>query len=206
MTTSGTSFAYIHCKPDGTPFYVGKGALRRAKYLGERNPHHQATVKKYGRAKILVGMMECSNNEIAFDLERGIIKCLRRAGVTLTNFTDGGEGGRNPTLETRKRLSEAAKKRGVSEACQLAKVAAKRGKPLTDEQKRKQSIAMSGKVFTEEHRNNIRISAKNRGVSDKVMQSAWAGNRGRVQSDEERARRSAALKQYHENKRNEAAK
>lgn len=35
------SFAYLHCTPDGTPFYVGKGALRRVKYLGGRNAKHQ---------------------------------------------------------------------------------------------------------------------------------------------------------------------
>ena len=165
MTTSGTSFAYVHCKPDGTPFYVGKGSLRRAKYLGERNPHHQATVKKYGKTAILIGTLECSSNEIAFDLERGIIKCLRRADVALTNFTDGGGGGKNPTPETRKRLSDAAKKRGVSEACQLAKVAAIKGKPISEAHKEKVRKSMTGKVFTEEHRRNISISAKKRGMA-----------------------------------------
>lgn len=40
-----TFFAYIHCKPDGTPFYVGKGALRRAKYLGVVKGHKIAEVK-----------------------------------------------------------------------------------------------------------------------------------------------------------------
>jgi hypothetical protein len=171
MTTSGTSYAYIHCKPDGTPFYVGKGALRRAKYLGERNPHHQATVNKYGKANILIGMLECSTEDIAYELERGIIKCLRRQGAQLTNFTDGGEGASNPTPETRKRLSEAAKKRGVSEACHKARIIAKTGKPLSEQQKKKQSEAMRGIVFSDEHKKNISISAKKRGISDNVRQA-----------------------------------
>lgn len=165
-----TSFAYVHCKPDGTPFYVGKGALRRAKYLGERNQYHQATVQKYGAKNILIGMLECSSSSIAYELERGIIKCLRRQGMQLTNFTEGGEGGPNPTPETRKRLSEAAKKRGVSIACQLAKVAAKKGKPLSPEQKKKQSEVMKGIVFTEQHRKNISVSAKKRGISEHIRQ------------------------------------
>lgn len=189
-----TSYAYIHCKPDGTPFYVGKGALRRAKYLGERNPHHQATVNKYGKANILVGMLECSTDNIAYDLERGIIKCLRRQDIQLTNFTDGGEGTSNPTPETRKRLSEAAKKRGVSEACHQARVIAKTGKPLSEEQKKKQSETMRGIVFTEQHKENIRASAKKRGVSPELLAKAHAASRGRVQTVEERLKRGAAIK------------
>jgi hypothetical protein len=159
-----TSFAYIHCKPDGTPFYVGKGALRRVKYLGERNPYHQATVNKYGKANILIGMLECSTDNIAYELERGIIKCLRRQNIQLTNFTDGGEGTSNPTPETRKRLSEAAKKRGVSQECHRARVIAKTGKPLSEEQKEKLRQKQLGRVFSEEHRRNISISAKKRGM------------------------------------------
>jgi len=186
-------FAYIHCKPDGTPFYVGKGSLRRAKYLGERNPHHKAVVAKYGAKNISKGWIECSNDETAFELEKGIIKCLRRMGVILTNFTDGGEGGKNPTEETRHRLSEAAKKRGVSEKCHQARIAAKKGKPLSEEQKQKQSEAMKGKKFTEEHRRNISISAKKRGMSEATIQAARQSNLGRKQPEAEKQRRAKSL-------------
>jgi len=159
------SYAYIHCKPDGVPFYVGKGAMRRAKYLGERNPHHQATVKKYGKENILIGMLDCSSPEIAYDLESGIIKCLKRMGIGLTNFTAGGDGGRSPCDETRKRLSDAAKKRGVSSVCQAAKVSALKGKSLSEEHREKLRQRQTGKVFTEEHRRNISESAKKRGMA-----------------------------------------
>jgi hypothetical protein len=158
------SYAYIHCRPDETPFYVGKGAIRRAKYLGERNHHHKAIVNKYGASNILKGWVECSTHKIALSLEMGIIKCLRRMGTQITNFTDGGEGTINPVPETRKKLSIAAKKRGVSEACQEAKVRALKGKTLTEEHKAKLAASMTGKKFTEEHRRNISISAKKRGM------------------------------------------
>lgn len=188
------TFAYIHCKPDGIPFYVGKGKLRRVKYLGERNPHHRAIVNKYGKENILIGKLECSSDEIAFELEKGIIKCLKASGIELTNFTEGGEGGKNPTPETRKRMSEAAKKRGVSENCHVARIKAKLGKPLSEEQKAKQSATMKGIVFTEEHKKNISISAKKRGVSQEVLKAAWNASRGRKQSKEEKAKRGAAIK------------
>lgn len=153
-------FAYVHCKPDGTPFYVGKGKLRRARYFGERNPYHKAVVEKYGRANLLVGMLGCSTPAIAYQLEEGLIKCLTRMGVRLCNFTSGGEGGKSPTPETRAKLSAAAKKRGVSEACQLARNAAKRGAVVTPEHREKLRAAAIGRVFSAEHRKNISIAAK----------------------------------------------
>jgi hypothetical protein len=163
-----SSLAYIHCKPNGIPFYVGKGALRRAKYLGERNPYHQAVVKKYGKENILIGKIDCSTHEIAFELERGLIKCIKYMGIKLTNFTAGGDGGFNPIPETRKKLSEAAKKRGVSEACKKAKIEALKGKSLSKEHKDLLRMRQTGKVFSEEHRKNISISAKKRGGMEKV--------------------------------------
>ena len=175
------SFAYIHCKPDGIPFYVGKGALRRANYLGERNSYHQAVVNKYGRANVLVGMLECSTSAIAYELEKGLIKCLRSSGIQLTNFTDGGDGGLNPTPETRKKLSEAAKKRGVSDACEKAKVAALKGKTLSEQHKNKLQQAQTGKIFTEEHKRNISISAKKRGMDH--VHAALAAKRLQAKMD-----------------------
>lgn len=187
-------YAYIHCKPDGTPFYVGKGAFRRTKNLSDRNPHHKAVVAKYGKENILIGRMECSSHQIAYDLEFGIIKCLKRMGIELCNFTAGGEGGKEPCEQTRERLSEAAKKRGVSIACQEARNKAKKGKPLSEEHKEKLRLALKGKIFSDEHRKNISISAKKRGMLSEVMAKAHASAKGRVHSPEERAKRSASMK------------
>ena len=186
-------FAYVHCKPDGTPFYVGKGALRRAKYFGERNPYHKAVVDKYGSKNILFGMFACSDSSTAYDLERGLIKRLRAMGISLTNFTSGGEGGSEPCSETRLRLSAAAKKRGVSEACREASRKAKLGVPVSPEQVERQKIAMTGRTFSEEHKQNISAGAKKRGLSREVMEKAWAANRGRVRPKEEREKRRLAL-------------
>jgi len=86
------TFAYIHCKPDGTPFYVGKGVRNRHKDFTYRNVYHKRVVAKYGKENILIGKIDCSSNENALELEIGIIKCLKRMGVNLTNLTEGGEG------------------------------------------------------------------------------------------------------------------
>jgi hypothetical protein len=85
-------FSYIHCKPDGVPFYVGKGVRTRYKNFKERSVYHKRVVDKHGADNILIGKLDCSTNDIALQLEVGLIKCLRRMGVRLVNLTDGGEG------------------------------------------------------------------------------------------------------------------
>ena len=91
-----TYFAYIHARPDTTEqsgiFYVGKGKGRRHLNLIDRSLYHKHVIDKHGKENILIGKLDCSSEEIAFELEKGLIKCLRRSGVELTNMTDGGEG------------------------------------------------------------------------------------------------------------------
>lgn len=187
------SFAYLHCTPSGTPFYVGKGALRRVKYLGGRNAKHQEIVDLYGKDNILVGSLECSTSAIALELEIGIIKCLKRSGIDLCNLTSGGGGTQNPDAETRQRLSAAAKKRGVSESCRAASVAAKKGKPLSDEQKKKQSASMKGIVFSDAHKTNISLGAKKRGMPNAVIVAAQKANIGTLKTNEARNKHSKAM-------------
>lgn len=107
--------AYVHARPNTEDasgiFYVGKGRLARAKSLEGRNRHHANVVAKYGSENILVGTFECSSEQTAFDLEVGLIKCLRRMGVSLTNQTDGGEGtsGYHHDDTTKSRMSTAVR-------------------------------------------------------------------------------------------------
>lgn len=85
-------YAYVHVRPNGEVFYVGKGKGSRYMAMQGRSAYHQNVINKHGTSNILVGKMDCSSEKIAFNLERGLIKCLRRMGVELTNLTDGGEG------------------------------------------------------------------------------------------------------------------
>lgn len=92
-------YAYIHARSDTMNahgiFYVGKGSgSRSGRFVMScgRNKWHNNIAKKYGYENILVGRLECSNENIAFELEKGLIRCLRGMGVALTNRTDGGEG------------------------------------------------------------------------------------------------------------------
>ena len=99
-------YAYIHCKPDGTPFYVGKGNDARVSHVPRKeNVGHCRTVSKYGLENILVGKMECSTEDIAYDLERGLIKRLRKMGLNIVNCNSGGRGGYSISEETRAKMA-----------------------------------------------------------------------------------------------------
>jgi hypothetical protein len=109
-------YAYLHARPHTEDaygiFYVGKGKDGRGLNLRRKNPHHRNIVKKY-QGNILVGQLECSSEEVAFELEVGLIKCLKRMGVVLVNRTSGGDGvrGRVVSEEWRKNHSELMKGR-----------------------------------------------------------------------------------------------
>ncbi len=142
-------FAYIHCKPDNSIFYVGKGTHSRANRIasGTRNVHHKRIVNKYGRDNISVGVIPCSSESIAFDLEVGIIKCARRMGFVLANMTDGGEGqsGRKQTAEEKEKraIKLRGQKRNMETRDKMR--AANTGKKLNQSTKDKLSVIFSNR-------------------------------------------------------------
>ena len=189
--------AYIHARPDGRPFYVGKGTIKRARRFSGRNKYHGKVVNKYGADNILVGVMECSSEEISFELEKGLIKCFRRSGVKLTNVTDGGEGvsgmkhSESVKESQRQRMLVEAKTnperfaklrtrntgRVQSEAERVMRKTLTLGRKDSAETKARKSAARIGMVFSAEHRAAIGAAFK-----------------GKSQSDEHRAKNSAAIK------------
>ena len=143
-----TFYTYVHCKPNGTPFYVGKGVPRRANSLNsERNPYYLSTVEKYGAENIIINKFECASEANAFELEMFVIESLKEKGIKLTNFTNGGEGssGYVHSLEVKLKMKERLPwnkgKTGV----------------YSQEYKKKLSEAKKGKIHSMEH--NARISA-----------------------------------------------
>ena len=104
--------AYLHVRPDGRVFYVGKGLRRRAHDFSpsRRTDYHRNIVKKYGRESIRVIVVPAANEAEAFRLEQVLIAAHREDGG-LANLTDGGEGcsGRAPTP---KQLAALAMGRG----------------------------------------------------------------------------------------------
>lgn len=171
-------YTYLHVRPDGTPFYVGKGHGKRSHSFEYRNRHHSNVIAKYGKENITVKILKRNlTEEEAFSNERDAIACLREFGHQLCNKTDGGEGtsglkwtevktiqmrsimagnkfGTGNTNRRGKRHSEESKKK-MSQS-KIGVTAWNKGKPHSDEMKIKLSQAKMGAVLSDQHKNNIR--------------------------------------------------
>jgi len=152
-----TYYAYVHARPDTSDasgvFYVGKGMGGRSRPLPARNKHHGHVVVKHGAENILIGKLECSDEGVAFDLERGLIKCLQRMGVALTNQTDGGEGasGYSHSEEAKAKIAERSRQLAQDPEIQRRRSEAttKKNEAWQDpEYKARVSVAMRGKRKT----------------------------------------------------------
>jgi hypothetical protein len=151
-------YAYVHARPGAIDaaavFYVGKGKGARIRDYWHRNQHHKNIVAKYGKDSILAGRLDCSDEGTAILLEQGLIKCLRRMGVSLANVTAGGEGltGHRHSEATRQKMREAALGRPRTEETKAKLRAANTGKPGT----------FTGKAHTLEARAKIAAARKGR--------------------------------------------
>ena len=156
-----TFYVYIHSKPDGEPFYVGKGHGDRAftfALRAGRNRHHRNIVSKYGAANIKVNVTHCTSECEAFEREILTIKALRLLGCRLVNQTDGGDGpsGSVRSAETRAKISAIQRGRRLTPehkaAISRAMVGVPRppntgmfGKRMSQETKMKMSLAQKGR-------------------------------------------------------------
>lgn len=149
-------YAHLHAKPNASTvydiFYVGKGAGGRAQNMSARNPFHGNTVAKYGKDHIVVSKISCSSEQLAFELETGLIKCLRIMGVSLTNLTDGGEGISGYKFSPTARKTKAFRATGSpgvspSHATRALQAAAKTGRPQTTGHKKAIGDGLRTRVY-----------------------------------------------------------
>lgn len=102
-------YTYLHFKADSeesVPFYVGKGKDSRAWTKKSRNKHWHRIVGKHGF--VVKIWLEFETEQEAYQNEQTLISYWREQGAVLANFTDGGEGLKNPSPETRSKISRAA--------------------------------------------------------------------------------------------------
>lgn len=158
-------YVYIHCRPDGEPFYVGKGSSgsghsrRSHDFKFGRNRYYKRVLAKHGAENIQVLLFPMSSEEVAFEHEIFWIHLLRQVGCTLTNITDGGEG-----------LTGVV----TSEETLAKRSAAMKGRTLTPEHKDKIRQSLLGKKHSVERCANI--SAGKIGVKPKPFSDEHKAN------------------------------
>ena len=108
-------YVYLHCRPDGSTFYVGKGSdkgrVKKSHKFSVRNPYHKSIVAKCGgKENIEVIIFPSLSEDHSFKEERILIKFFGRHDIgtgCLANMTDGGDGksGWVPSEDERKKRS-----------------------------------------------------------------------------------------------------
>lgn len=208
MTESHHFYVYLYRDPmTHIPFYVGKGYGRRV-----NGPHSHwcgnkiASLAKKGLKPEVIIYAEHLLERHAFFLERMLVERYGRRDLgtgCLCNLRDGGEGAYNPSRETRHKMSVAQKGRKKSpEAIRktaLANTGKKRSKecrlnmsksaktrpPISEETRRKLSIANKGKTISHEQRRQASERLKGKRPSEQCMKKCAAANIGRKRSAEE---------------------
>jgi len=171
-------YIYIKCKPDGTPFYVGKGCGKRyGQMVSGRNKKFIHIVAKYGKSNILTYIFLEESERDALDNEVIAIKSLRDAGYDLANMTDGGEGTSGfhapKSDEHKRKIGDAHKgkklskeqiavmsangKKQYANGCGIAKI---NNKPRTEEHCRRISQSRMGNTFSLGHRHSAESKMK----------------------------------------------
>lgn len=211
-------YVYIHVRPDGTPFYVGKGCGDRHLPKWKRNAHHSAIVNKHGAGNVTVSMFPAESESAAYELEIAWILALRLSGFTLSNMTDGGDGTSNMSSEIKQKISRTKTGGKASPETRVKMSAAQQGKkrgPMSDALKAKLSAIRMGKKPSPEaiaksaaSRTGAKRSDATRAALSATKKAHWATaeyrskivatNTGRVMTVEQNAK-NAEKKRAHWN-------
>lgn len=173
------AIVYVHVFPNGKR-YVGITTQRPTKRWQRgksytHNPHLQRAIKKYGWDNIehiIYG--KYSTAEEAGDVERALIAKYKLQNPEYGyNISDGGEHGTH-SAETKKRLSDRRKGSGNPMYGRRGKASPRYGKPgamlgkkMTEEAKRKISIANTGRSHPVSESAKEKLRIKNSGANNK---------------------------------------
>jgi hypothetical protein len=204
-------YVYEHWRPDSNVcFYVGKGKHKRAWDMKNmRNRHFKAIVSRLTSLGLCVDVRIIASNlpaKEAFDLE--VERIAFYGQENLANQTRGGDGLVNPSAATRLRISEGQRRRFSRPEEREAAAARRRGTTLSDETKKKVSLAGMGRRHSDAARAAMREFAKKRGISPATraaQKAAVTGKKRAPFTDETRARMSEAQLRRYALKKQEAA-
>lgn len=171
-------YVYEHYTKDTNEiFYVGYGKQNRAYDFVNRNRFWKFVYEKHGVEVKLIKTNLLLDEAIKLECE--LIKTHGRRDLglgNLVNLTDGGEGLKNASLETRQKLSYIAS--NISEETrEKMRKSAKNKPPMSEKTKELLREKFSGKnnpnygkEFTEEHRRKLSESHKGIKLSEKTKE------------------------------------
>lgn len=193
-------YAYLLKRPDGTPFYAGKGKGRRCythlkpwHLKNDENKHKVHIIEKIRRegGEPFVEILQKNLSEAdAFSIEAQQINLYGRTinGGLLCNMSDGGEGqsGFFHSEETKRKIAAQemgennpfyGKKHTTETLKMIGDV--NRGKVLGKEWRKKLSDATKGRPKNEEHKNKIRLAHKGKRHSMEHTKNQADAQRGK---------------------------
>lgn len=196
------AYVYFHRKADdGKIFYVGIGNQPnhgRAHFVHNRSTHWKRVVAKHGMvAEIFaddISWAEAKEIEIQ---QIALFGRLDKGSGILINKTDGGDGLLGMVFSGISLQLRSIKMRGRTmtdehrRKLSLAKMGKKRG-PHSQETKKKMSAASVGKPKPYEARQNMRVAQTGKKLSEETKKRIGEAGRGRVKSEETRRRLSVA--------------
>lgn len=200
-------YVYVLSRPDGRPFYVGKGRGRRmfdhdAEARSGCPCHKCRVIRKIWRQGAEIQrevVFESDSHAIALGREIELIAFYGRAA--LTNQTAGGEGVHDPSPEIRAKLSKAARDparlaRAVAQLQQWNQTDEARAQRhqhiISEEGRQRIGAANRVRVESEETRARRQRASRGRTHSPETRQKIAAAAQGRAVSAETRAKVGAA--------------
>ena len=181
---------YVHYRPNGAPFYVGKATgLRRPYSFTRRTLKHKNVVAKYGAEKIVVSVLLMGTEQEALAKEVELIAQFTAEGHSLANLTPGGDcgsSGHRHTAEARRRIALAARGRTHTEEARRKIGDAHRGVKHSEESRRKNAEGHRGIKHSDDTKRKISEAQRGRKISAEHRLKLVVANTGKVPTDETR--------------------
>ena len=174
-------YVYIWRRPNGEPFYVGKGKGKRAHNTTGRSKEFKEVYSVGGCAVEIVDWFIHESQAHAHEIELIALYGRRDMGGLLVNKTDGGEGASGLSHPPEARAKISASLLGNTRTL---------GYRHSDEAKAKMSDAQAGKVRSADHRAKIGDAHRGKIVSQETRAILRDSNLGRTHSARTRAKMS----------------